>query len=164
MSSDHARATELRAIRDSRVDEIIKRMSRGDWDGARSHQQLAEQWNVSVGAVQDYAREASGVIRRIVDGDKQDILAEILAGVRHTRKLALSRIRVAVSKDGHVNEYEDPDCRTAIAADELTLRALGLIVQKTQEVAPTNLSDEQLAKELDELIAARESLRSRMKA
>lgn len=131
--ADRARA---RQLRDERVDEIIRLMSRGEWQGERSHAALAEQWELSPHTVTDYAREASSIIRRIVDGDKREVLAEILAGVRYTRQLALGKVRVAVSKGGDVHEYADPDVRSAIAADELTLKALGLLTVKVQDVSP----------------------------
>ncbi len=65
-----------RILRESRVDQIVGLMTSGAWSSARSIRDLTTEWNVSVGAVQDYAREASGIIRHALSGHEDEIRLE----------------------------------------------------------------------------------------
>jgi hypothetical protein len=117
-------------VRDGRVDKIVGLMSRGKWNGAASHRDLAQQWRVSVHAVAEYAREASGIVRRVIQDDPESIRAEILAGIEHVRVVAMRLVKPMMV--GY-REYEDrpmPDVGAALRAYELRAKMLGLMVDE----------------------------------
>ncbi len=152
----HARARdEARAQRDARVDRIVAMMADGTWTATQARE-LATEWAIGLGAVQDYAREASGIIRRVVMGEPDDIKAQILAGVEKIRTVAMGKTRTVVTKDGDAVTWADPDCKAALSAFELQAKMLGLIVNKHQDVAPEKLPTADLLAEYErELEAAK---------
>jgi hypothetical protein len=90
--SDRARAREtVQAERERRVDAVLDLMSRGEWDGMRSHRALAKEWSCSLGAVQDYAREAYGISRKLMlltPEQKEDARAHYAATLRKNAERA----------------------------------------------------------------------------
>ena len=130
--SDPARARE---IREQRVDHIVGLMSRGQWRAAASHRELSREWDISIGAVQDYAREASGIIRHLVSDDADNVRAQIIACVEQIRYDALNATKSTIGGD----EYNAPDLNAALKAVELHAKLLGLITQKVDaKVSDTN--------------------------
>jgi hypothetical protein len=103
-----------RAQRDQRVDIVLDRMTAGEWQGTRTARELAASWECSLGAVQDYAREASGIIRKVIEGDAADLRAQLLTGLADLKRRAL----------------EACDLKAALGAFELEAKVLGLITQK----------------------------------
>ena len=125
--TDPARA---RALRDERVDHIVSLMANGWWEGARSSIKLAAEWGVTKHAVGEYAREASGIVRRLIEGDPGDIKAEILAGLEHIRVLALAAVKIEkVGRDDY-EERRAPDLGSALRAYELRAKMLGIMIEK----------------------------------
>lgn len=127
-----------RQLREQRVDKIVGLMSHGKWNGAASHRDLGAQWGVSMHAVAEYAREASGIVRRVVEGNAGDIRAEIFAGLERIRVVAMKLVKpMRVGPD----IYEDrvvPDLPSAIRAYELRAKMLGLMIDRvevSQEIA-----------------------------
>jgi hypothetical protein len=106
--------------RDRRVDRVVDLMTRGEWQGARSARELAGEWDVHMHTVHDYAREASGIIRRSLEGDAEDLRAQLLAGLDELTRKATS-----------AGEY-----RAAIAGFELRAKVLGLVERRTKEDQP----------------------------
>lgn len=135
LASDPARA------REERVDHIVGLMARGEWRAAASHRDLAVLWGVSVGSVQDYAREASGILRHLVEGDVEGIRAAVVASVERIRVDALANTRTWKGK-----QYPSPDYRSALMAVELQAKLLGLIVNKADvRVSPVdNMSEDEV--------------------
>lgn len=124
--SDPGRARE---IREERVDHIVGLMSKGQWRAAASHRELIREWGVSLGAVQDYAREASGIIRHLISDDADNVRAQIIACVEQIRFDALNATRHTLEG----NEYDAPDLHSALKAVELHAKLLGLITQKVDQ-------------------------------
>lgn len=118
-----ARAREaLKAQRDTRVDRIIELMAGGQWFGAHTARELAEEWRVTATTVHEYASEASTVIRRVVKEDPDLVRAMIIGGIDRVIREAHELKRV--TKDG--DEYAAPDLRAAVAALALKLKVYGL--------------------------------------
>jgi len=149
IDSDRVRAREER---DARVDHIVELMARGEWEGTRTTLALAGEWEVSRGAVSDYAREASGIIRRLIEGDPEDIKAEILAGIERVRLIALELTKTErVGKDEYAS-VRTPNVAAALQAYELKAKLLGLFpkgeldlnVRKGDEQDLSGLTDEEL--------------------
>jgi hypothetical protein len=108
------------------VDHIVELMARGEWEGTRTTLALAAEWGISRGAVSDYAREASGIIRRLIEGDPADIKAEILAGIERVRLIALELVKTErVGKDEYA-QVRAPNVSAALQAYELKAKLLGL--------------------------------------
>jgi hypothetical protein len=113
----HARENRdaARKLRDERVDHVVHLMGTGTFGGTFTIRQLAQDWELSAEVVGDYAREASGIVRRLAEGRGDDIKAVILSSVESIRLMAL--------------EYGKTDVRglkVALDAHDLRLRALGL--------------------------------------
>lgn len=128
---DRARA---RALRDARVDHIVGLMANGWWLSARSTRELSKRWGVGMNTVHDYAREASGIIRRSVAGVADDIRSVVLAKVERAGELALQ-----IEKHERVgpDEYERvraPNVSAALQAYDIQLRALGLYPAQKLEI------------------------------
>ena len=119
-------------------------MARGRWFGAKTSVQLTAEWGVKIAAVQNYASEASGIIRRVVEGDPAEIKAEIIAGIQSIQQLALDRQRTWVTKDGSQVTVEEPDFRVALDALLGRARLLGLGSDRVEltgkDGAPLDLS------------------------
>lgn len=146
-----AASARARAARDKRVDKVIGLMARGEWSGLRSSRDLAQQWGCHIDTVADYAREASTVVRRIVNGDPETIKATILAGIEHIGRVALKTTRIErVGKD----EYEErpaPSLDSALRAAELRMKALGLMAPEKLDVTTRTATDLAPADELAQL-------------
>ena len=117
---DPARA---RAVRDGRVDEIVTLMCHGRWEGLLTTSELAAQWSVSRQIVSEYAREASSIIRHLSEGAKEDIKAEILAGIE--------RLRIIADRHGRVDVR---GVKVALDAYDMRMRALGLYPAQRLEI------------------------------
>jgi hypothetical protein len=135
-----AASARARVERDERVDVVVKLLAEGEWRGLRSTKELATMWGVHMDTVSDYAREASTVVRRVVQGDPEAIKTAILAGIEHVGQLALKTVKVEkVGRD----EYEErpaPSLDAALRASELRLKTLGLMPEhlKVEVVEPTD--------------------------
>jgi hypothetical protein len=154
-SSDHARAREAaRALRDTRVTHIADLMTKFQWHGLRTHRKLAAKWECSVGAVADYAREASGIIRRAVSGDLDVIRTEILTGIHRVRDVALKLTKpMLVAKDTY-DFVNTPDVNAALRSYELQAKMLGLFpAEPSVERAPDTMTPEEHRAELAKLKA-----------
>lgn len=135
-----------KVIRAARVDHVVDLMTSGQWASARSIRALTTEWQVSIGAVQDYAREASGIIRHSLAGHEDEIRSQIIAGIDHVRETAM-KLQKAVVVGKEVQLFDAPNCGAALAAYELQLRALGLITLKVEARDVTKMTkDEQLAR------------------
>jgi hypothetical protein len=120
--SDRARA---KIEREVRVDRVLSLMSRGAWFGVRTTRELATEWSCSQGAVNDYAREASGIIRHVLSDDVEELRAQLLLGAEDIRRRALR-------KSG------GSDLRSALGALELRAKVLGLVVQRIDAKVTTS--------------------------
>jgi hypothetical protein len=161
--TDPARA-QARDLRDQRVDHVVHLMAMGWWAGARSTRTLAEEWGISMHAVSEYAREASGIIRRLVDGDPNDVKAEILAGIAHIRELALAQTKFERTGPDSFEERHTPNVSAALQAYELRARLLGLFPREEIQVtvdAPdlSDLSED----ELDAFVGVASKVKARSK-
>jgi hypothetical protein len=140
--ADETSRARARAERDERVDIIVGHMATGTWGGLRSARDLSLQWGVSIHAVNEYAREASGIVRSVVSGDPETIRSAILAGIENVERTALTLVKHV--QTGH-RQYEPvvaPDCAAALRGYELRLKTLGLIVDK-HEVKVAEPTDEE---------------------
>ena len=140
--------------RDRRVDHIVNEMARGEWSGARSTILLAAEWGCSKHAVSEYAREASGIIRRLVAGDPDDVRAEIVAGIERLRLIATEATKFELVGFQQYEERRAPNVDAALRAYELRAKVLGLLVQNvkvTEEIA--KLPDDELRRQYDEMKA-----------
>lgn len=146
--SDPARA---RALRDTRVDYVVGLMTSGKWQAARSHRSLARKWEVSIGAVQDYAREASGIVRYAVAGDLDGIRSQILAGIENVRVVAMKLQKYVRTGDKEFEPMAAPNVDAALRSYELQAKLLGLMVEKRQEVTPVDMAPEEKRAELARL-------------
>lgn len=144
-----AASARARMERDERVDVVVKLMAEGEWRGLRSTKELATMWGVHIDTVSDYAREASSIVRRVVQGDPETVKTAILAGIEHVGQLALRTVKVErVGRD----EYEEraaPSLEAALRANELRLKALGLMPEhhKVEFVEPSD--DEMTARAVE---------------
>lgn len=96
--ADHARELEeKKALREARIDEILKLMASGQWS-TKLKIARAQLWACSVDCVNDYASTASSIIRRAVGEKKEEIRAEIVAGIEqiHADALALGELKIAL--------------------------------------------------------------------
>lgn len=155
--ADRARARELRA---TRVDHIISIMSRGQWQGLRSHRALAKKWEASVHSVADYAREANSIIRHAVSGDIEVIRTEILTGIHRVRDVAMKLTRPMLVAKEVYDFVSTPDVGAALRSYELQAKMLGLFPSEpTHERKPEEMNREEHVAELARLreeIAAEE--------
>lgn len=162
--TDPARA-QARDLRDQRVDRVVHLMAMGWWAGARSTRTLAEEWNISMHAVSEYAREASGIIRRLVEGDPGDVKAEILAGIAHLRELALAQTKFERTGPDTYEERRTPNVGAALQAYELRARLLGLFptekIQVTVDAPDLSALSED---ELDAFVTVAAKVKARTKA
>jgi len=133
-----------RAVKDQRVDHIVRLMAHGEWHGAGSHHELSDAWGVSIAAVQEYARIASGIIRVVVEGNPDEVRAEIIAGIEAIKAQAIKQ----------------RELRTALQAVDLKARMLGLITNKVEArvEAAQKLSDAALE---DAILAEAEAIKQR---
>lgn len=160
-SSDHARAREsARALRDTRVTHCIALMTKFQWQGIRTHRQLAKKWECSVGAVADYAREASGAIKRAVSGDLETIRTEILLGIHSVRDVAMKLTKPMLVAKETYEFVSTPDVGAVLRSYELQAKMLGLFPSEPSiERAPDTMTPDEHRAELAKLreeIAAEE--------
>lgn len=135
--SDPARA---RLLRETRVSHVVDLMTKGKWEGAKSHRALAKKWECSVGAVADYAREASGIIRHAVSGDLETIRTAILTGIDEVRRTAMRLKKVQRTGVESYEVLDAPDCKAALAAYELQARMLGIDAPEDRKPSASSTS------------------------
>lgn len=120
------RAIASRATVAERIDLIEGLMRRAAWQRGRSNRQLAAQWGVSVGTVDDYAAEAGRRVRaEVLDPDT----------VSETVSAALSTIvREALA---------EKDRRSVIQAADTWTRIVGARAPERHQDVPLSPEDEE---------------------
>lgn len=163
-ASDHARAREAaRALRDTRVSHIVDLMTKFQWHGLRTHRQLAAKWECSVGAVADYAREASGIVRRAVSGDLDVIRTEILTGIHRVRDVAMKLTKPMLVAKECYEFVSTPDVNAALRSYELQAKMLGLFPSEPAvERPPDTMTPDEHRAELAKLKAEIEAEEKRL--
>jgi hypothetical protein len=126
----HARTRE---DADAGVRDCVELMTSGQWVQGRSHLAIAEKHGVSPTTSRDWATNASRIVRIAIEGDVEDIRAQMLA----TLGTIVCRCMDAA------------DHRTAVSAMETQAKLLGMLVQK-HEIAVT---DDEAAKLVAEAAA-----------
>lgn len=136
-------ADHVREERDRRVDLIVSRMAGGRWFAGRSARKLAKTWGVNVHTVHDYAREASGILRRAYDASSaEELRAMVLAGYDAVMRMAMQRKGYSLTGDS----YPNPDLKAMLGALDGRAKLLGLITQKhdvTQSEAWAKLPEDE---------------------
>lgn len=141
------------------MDHVADLMLSGKWRGTKTHRELAAKWEISTGAVADYAREASSVIRRAVAGDGgEEIRAQILAGVEHVRRVAMGLKKPMLVAKDHYELVNTPDVKAALQSYEIHARILGLEAPTKVEVTEKPMSRRDLIKALRDELAILEAM------
>jgi hypothetical protein len=159
--SDPVRAR-AKQLRDTRVDHVADLMLSGAWRGTKTHRELAAKWEISVGAVADYAREASGVIRRAVSGSGgEEIRSQILAGVEHVRRVAMRLKKPFKMGRDDYQLLPAPDVKAALMSYDLSAKLLGVTAQMMPDWA--NLSEDEKWAKIDEAQARIEAFKTTLR-
>ncbi len=112
----HASASPIHARARARVDEVAELMRAGTFRRGKTARELAERWGVSLTVAATVCAEASRVVARELEADRDGAVVTIWATLER-----------AMHEGGH---------RDAVAAADLTARLLGLLVER-HEVSQT---------------------------
>jgi len=122
-------------------------MVAGKWVSGRSHEEIAKRHGVSPATVKDWATSASRVIRQLMEGDKDDLRARMLATLETVVEKAMSTrdtFTTGVGREMVSEFYDAPDLRAAVGAIDTSAKLLGLNAKTELEVTLR-------AKQLEEL-------------
>lgn len=134
MTDKLPRVPRARADGDAGVAQCLELMTTGKWVPGRSHQALAAEHGVHPDTVKKWATNASRIIRLAIEGDVEDIRAQMLATLGTIVSEAMSYERVLTTRDGDTTVVPQPDLKAAIAAIAEQAKLLGIVTQK-HEVA-----------------------------
>lgn len=96
-------------------------MVAGKWDGVASLHALAAEWGVPLTLAAEYARDARRLLRQSGSDQREENVAEHVAGLQSIKRSALEQPR--------------PDFRAALSACEQIATVLGLNAPKRIEAA-----------------------------
>jgi hypothetical protein len=117
--------------REEMVAAIRRMMNCGEWRGRRSVVELSDKWGRSESAIRGMSAEASKQIRLLDDEDEvADLQAERARWVATCERViaeAFARKRQVIV-DGVVEEYPNPDLKTAQSTLEMLARAKGIVI------------------------------------
>lgn len=134
MTTQPPRVPRARADGDAGVSQCLELMTTGKWVPGRSHQALAAEHGVHPDTVKKWATNASRIIRLAIEGDVEDIRAQMLATLGTIVSEAMSYERVVTDRNGNSETVPQPDLKAAIAAIAEQAKLLGIVTQK-HEVA-----------------------------
>ena len=112
-------------ITDSRVLEVMRIMTAGQWRTGVSHAELAEKYKCSPETVKHWSSQASQLIRLSM-GDGEEVRARLAAMLESFASTAMAREGVTMAGD----TYPNPDVKAATGAVKTLAELLGLMVQK----------------------------------
>ena len=110
---------------DEQIDEIIRLMLSGRWQGMKTRAELAKQWDIHERTVGERAKYASAFLVR-QGKDIEEEAREALAELDNLKRMALSYVEVSFDKEGNVREVPQPKLREATDAIELKMKILGV--------------------------------------
>lgn len=122
-------------------------MTSGLWVAGQSHAAIAVEFGVAPATVKDWATSASRVIRALMEADKEDIRARMLATLDTVVAKAMGK--QSASMAGEL--YDAPDLKAAVAALETQAKLLGLVVTKHDVSTRTSVAHLSRAEHLAEL-------------
>jgi len=110
---------------DDGVRRCAQLMSDGGWQTGKSHEQVAQEYGVSVRTVETWAATASRAIR-IAVGDGEELRGRLAVMLERIQNMAL--VKQSTTMKGDL--YDDPDLKAAVAAVKTQAELMGLMVQR----------------------------------
>ena len=156
----------------------MRLMADGLWVSGKSHEVVAKQFGVAPATVKDWATSASRVLRLILEQDKEEIRARMIATLENVVAESMKTVKpVTVRKEltrkgkrvsvSVTEMLPAPSLQAAVSAVLAQAQLLGLVSQKldvTTRPSVAHLSREEHAQELEKLSTEIATELSRLKS